>query len=87
MQKRKGFGRKREMLCGVMERHYRSPAPRRGLTARAAANGSGDYRRWYCQRVVVAGAITGGWQVTLYCADEAPALGASGIARGRCIRY
>ncbi len=27
-----------------------------------------------------------GWQVTLYCADEAPALGASGNA-GRCIRF
>lgn len=39
MQKRKGFGRKREMLCGVMEQALPLPAPRRGLTARAAANG------------------------------------------------
>ncbi len=40
MQKCKGFGRKREMLCGGDgTEHYRSPAPRRGLTARAAANG------------------------------------------------
>ncbi|BDY96273.1 hypothetical protein MUTS15_49300 [Escherichia coli] len=28
-----------------------------------------------------------GWQVTLYCADEAPALGASGNRQGRCIRF
>ncbi|MCS5948760.1 FAD-dependent oxidoreductase [Klebsiella pneumoniae subsp. pneumoniae] len=27
-----------------------------------------------------------GWQVTLYCADEAPAQGASGNRRARCIR-
>lgn len=40
MQKRKGFGRKREMLCGVMEQTLPlpSPAPRRGLTVRAATN-------------------------------------------------
>ncbi len=74
------------MLCGVMEQAYPSPAPRRGLTARAAANGKWDYRRRYCQRVVVAGVITARLQVALYCADEAPALGASGNRRGRCIR-
>lgn len=38
MQKRKGFGRKREMLCGVMEQTLPLPAPRRGLTVRAATN-------------------------------------------------
>ncbi len=75
------------MLCGVMEQTLPSPAPRRGLTARAAANGKRRFRRWYCQRVVVAGAITARLAVTLYCADEAPALGASGNRQGRCIRY
>ncbi len=74
------------MLCGVMEQTLPLPAPRRGLTARAVTNGKWRLSRRYCQRVVVAGAITARLAGKLYCADEAPALGASGNRQGARIR-
>ena len=56
---------------------------RRGLTARAAA---------IPEAAIIGGGIASallslallrrGWQVTLYCADDAPALGASGNRQG-----
>ncbi|XNM57074.1 hypothetical protein ACLK1S_14490 [Escherichia coli] len=65
MQKRKGFRREnREMLCGVMEQTDRSPAPRRGLTARAAANGKQRSGGGIATRLSLA-LLRRGWQVTL----------------------
>ncbi len=75
------------MLCGVMEQTLPLPCPRRGLTARAAANGKRRLSAVYCQRVVVAGAITARLAGNAYCADEAPALGASGNRQGALYRY
>ncbi|MBL7636331.1 bifunctional tRNA (5-methylaminomethyl-2-thiouridine)(34)-methyltransferase MnmD/FAD-dependent 5-carboxymethylaminomethyl-2-thiouridine(34) oxidoreductase MnmC [Atlantibacter hermannii] len=83
MQKSKGFGRKREMLTGVLE----NALPARSLTP------------WYqCQAAqgddvaIVGGGVASallalallrrGKQVTLYCEDDAPAQGASGNRQG-----
>lgn len=83
MKKNKGFGRKREMLVGVMEQDRPSPA-RTPWFARTASDGR--------ETAVVGGGIASallslallrrGWQVTLYCADDAPAAGASGNRQG-----
>lgn len=83
MTKTKGFGRKREMLVGVMERAIETPA-RTPWYARPAAQGK--------EVAIVGGGIASallslallrrGWQVTLYCEDDAPALGASGNRQG-----
>ncbi|XTZ39608.1 bifunctional tRNA (5-methylaminomethyl-2-thiouridine)(34)-methyltransferase MnmD/FAD-dependent 5-carboxymethylaminomethyl-2-thiouridine(34) oxidoreductase MnmC [Salmonella enterica] len=83
VQKRKGFGRKREMLTGVMEQAL-TPAPRTPWFAR-----SGTSKR---EVALVGGGVASallalallrrGWQVTLYCADQAPAQGASGNRQG-----
>lgn len=83
MKKTKGFGRKREMLVGVMEQDCPSPA-RTPWFARPASDGR--------ETAVVGGGIASallslallrrGWQVTLYCADDAPAAGASGNRQG-----
>ncbi|WP_342324228.1 bifunctional tRNA (5-methylaminomethyl-2-thiouridine)(34)-methyltransferase MnmD/FAD-dependent 5-carboxymethylaminomethyl-2-thiouridine(34) oxidoreductase MnmC [Kosakonia sp. BYX6] len=83
VQKSKGFGRKREMLTGVMENAL-SPAPRAPWFAR-----SGTTQR---EVALIGGGVASallslallrrGWQVTLYCADEAPATGASGNRQG-----
>nr|WP_249198880.1 bifunctional tRNA (5-methylaminomethyl-2-thiouridine)(34)-methyltransferase MnmD/FAD-dependent 5-carboxymethylaminomethyl-2-thiouridine(34) oxidoreductase MnmC [Enterobacter hormaechei] len=83
MRKTKGFGRKRDMLVGVMEQDLAIPAQapwfaRRASTSREVAIVGGG----------IAGALLSlallhrGWQVTLYCADEAPATGASGNRQG-----
>ncbi|MGL5602937.1 MAG: bifunctional tRNA (5-methylaminomethyl-2-thiouridine)(34)-methyltransferase MnmD/FAD-dependent 5-carboxymethylaminomethyl-2-thiouridine(34) oxidoreductase MnmC [Silvania sp.] len=83
VQKTKGFGRKREMLVGVMEQDLPSPA-RAPWFARPAS----EVR----ETAVIGGGIASallslallrrGWQVTLYCADDAPATGASGNRQG-----
>lgn len=83
VQKSKGFGRKREMLTGVMENAL-SSAPRAPWFAR-----SGTTQR---EVALIGGGVASallslallrrGWQVTLYCADEAPATGASGNRQG-----
>lgn len=83
MQKRKGFGRKREMLCGVMEQTLPLPcsAPwfnRTGSSKREAAIIGGGI----ASALLSLALLRRGWQVTLYCADEAPALGASGNRQG-----
>ena len=83
MRKTKGFGRKRDMLVGVMEQDLAIPAQapwfaRRASTSREVAIVGGG----------IAGALLSlallhrGWQVTLYCADEGPATGASGNRQG-----
>lgn len=83
MQKCKGFGRKREMLTGVLE-NPPTLAPRTPWFAR-----SGSRER---EAAIIGGGIASallslallrrGWQVTLYCADAAPAEGASGNRQG-----
>ena len=83
MQKTKGFGRKRDMLVGTMERTLDIPA-RAPWFARSASASR--------EVAIVGGGIASallslallhrGWQVTLYCADEAPANGASGNRQG-----
>lgn len=83
MQKRKGFGRKREMLTGEMQQTLSVP-PRTPWFARTPAAGQ--------EAAIVGGGIASallslallrrGWQVTLYCADDAPAKGASGNRQG-----
>ncbi len=82
--KRKGFGRKREMLVGTLNPDAAPPA-RAPWYARRPASGDKD-------AAIVGGGIasallalalqTRGWQVTLYCEDDAPARGASGNRQG-----
>jgi tRNA 5-methylaminomethyl-2-thiouridine biosynthesis bifunctional protein len=83
VQKVKGFGRKREMLVGVMEQDNASPArapwfARSGSEARETAIIGGGV----ASALLALALIQRGWQVTLYCADAAPAAGASGNRQG-----
>nr|WP_193568816.1 bifunctional tRNA (5-methylaminomethyl-2-thiouridine)(34)-methyltransferase MnmD/FAD-dependent 5-carboxymethylaminomethyl-2-thiouridine(34) oxidoreductase MnmC [Citrobacter sp. NCU1] len=83
MQKCKGFGRKREMLCGVMEQTLTQPSAspwflRRGTTKREAAIIGGGI----ASALLSLALLRRGWQVTLYCADKQPAQGASGNRQG-----
>ncbi|WP_241723120.1 bifunctional tRNA (5-methylaminomethyl-2-thiouridine)(34)-methyltransferase MnmD/FAD-dependent 5-carboxymethylaminomethyl-2-thiouridine(34) oxidoreductase MnmC [Raoultella sp. HC6] len=83
MHKHKGFGRKREMLIGEMSHELNLPA-RAPWFARTASE-----KR---EVAIIGGGIASallslallrrGWQVTLYCADDAPAKGASGNRQG-----
>jgi len=83
MTKTKGFGRKREMLTGKMDHHLETEA-RTPWYARPAAQGK--------EVAIIGGGVASallslallrrGWQVTLYCEDEAPAQGASGNRQG-----
>ncbi|EOV0646968.1 bifunctional tRNA (5-methylaminomethyl-2-thiouridine)(34)-methyltransferase MnmD/FAD-dependent 5-carboxymethylaminomethyl-2-thiouridine(34) oxidoreductase MnmC [Cronobacter turicensis] len=82
--KRKGFGRKREMLTGALSVDVPPPV-RAPWYARRPASGNKDV-------AIVGGGIASallalalqrrGWQVTLYCEDDAPAQGASGNRQG-----
>ena len=83
MHKRKGFGRKREMLSGVMENDVIC-APRAPWFARSGTDkqevalvGGG-----VASALLALALLRRGWQVTLYCADAAPAQGASGNRQG-----
>lgn len=83
MTKAKGFGRKRTMLTGVMaqELTHQTQTP---WYARPPALGK--------EVTIIGGGVASallalallrrGWQVTLYCADAAPAQGASGNRQG-----
>lgn len=83
MQKTKGFGRKRDMLVGRMEQTLDIPASAPWFARHASASR---------EVAIVGGGIASallslallhrGWQVTLYCADDAPASGASGNRQG-----
>ncbi|MGL5698398.1 MAG: bifunctional tRNA (5-methylaminomethyl-2-thiouridine)(34)-methyltransferase MnmD/FAD-dependent 5-carboxymethylaminomethyl-2-thiouridine(34) oxidoreductase MnmC, partial [Kluyvera sp.] len=83
MCKRKGFGRKREMLTGEIT----LPQPDATRTPWFARTGSKAR-----EVVIIGGGIASallslallrrGWSVTLYCADDAPAQGASGNRQG-----
>lgn len=83
MQKRKGFGRKRDMLAGVIPHKsaqklstpwYLRPA----ATVREAALVGGGV----ASALLALMLLRRGWQVTLYCEDNAPAQGASGNRQG-----
>jgi len=83
MRKTKGFGRKRDMLIGVMEQDLAIPAQapwfaRRASTSREVAIVGGGI----ASALLSLALLHRGWQVTLYCADEAPATGASGNRQG-----
>ena len=83
MRKSKGFGRKREMLIGEM----REPLPNAARAPWFARTGS-QVR----EAAIIGGGIASallslallrrGWSVTLYCADDEPAQGASGNRQG-----
>jgi tRNA 5-methylaminomethyl-2-thiouridine biosynthesis bifunctional protein len=83
MQKSKGFGRKREMLIGELTADAPVPArspwfARRGSDSREAAVIGGGI----ASALLSLALLRRGWQVTLYCADAAPANGASGNRQG-----
>lgn len=82
MRKTKGFGRKRDMLVGVMEQDLAIGAgpwfARRASTSREVAIVGGGI----ASALLSLALLHRGWQVTLYCADEAPATGASGNRQG-----
>ncbi|QLY66131.1 bifunctional tRNA (5-methylaminomethyl-2-thiouridine)(34)-methyltransferase MnmD/FAD-dependent 5-carboxymethylaminomethyl-2-thiouridine(34) oxidoreductase MnmC [Enterobacter asburiae] len=83
MQKTKGFGRKRDMLVGRMEQTLdipaRAPWFARGASAsrEVAIVGGG-----IASALLSLALLHRGWQVTLYCADDTPASGASGNRQG-----
>lgn len=83
MRKCKGFGRKREMLTGVMAQTGPQPvqAPwfaRRASEVRETAIIGGGI----ASALLALALLHRGWQVTLYCADADPAQGASGNRQG-----
>lgn len=83
MQKCKGFGRKREMLRGVMEHTLALPASTPWFSRQASEKrevaliGGG-----IASALLSLALLRRGWQVTLYCADDNPAQGASGNRQG-----
>lgn len=83
VSKRKGFGHKREMLCGELSSAPPLPASQPWYarpTARSqeiALAGGG-----IASATLALALLRRGWRVTLYCADAAPALGASGNRQG-----
>ncbi|QXA48887.1 bifunctional tRNA (5-methylaminomethyl-2-thiouridine)(34)-methyltransferase MnmD/FAD-dependent 5-carboxymethylaminomethyl-2-thiouridine(34) oxidoreductase MnmC [Enterobacter cancerogenus] len=83
MRKTKGFGRKRDMLVGEMEHTLTFPAQtpwfaRSPSASREAAIIGGGI----ASALLSLALLHRGWQVTLYCADSAPAAGASGNRQG-----
>lgn len=83
MHKTKGFGRKREMLVGEMTQPNALPArapwfARTGASTRETAIIGGGI----ASALLSLALLRRGWQVTLYCADDAPAQGASGNRQG-----
>ncbi|EOW6845983.1 bifunctional tRNA (5-methylaminomethyl-2-thiouridine)(34)-methyltransferase MnmD/FAD-dependent 5-carboxymethylaminomethyl-2-thiouridine(34) oxidoreductase MnmC [Cronobacter sakazakii] len=82
--KRKGFGRKREMLTGTLS-HDAPPPARAPWYARRPASGDKDVAiigGGIASSLLALGLLRRGWQVTLYCEDDAPAQGASGNRQG-----
>lgn len=81
--RRKGFGPKREMLCGQLAAAPACPLrqpwyARPGLQVHEIALIGGGI----ASATLALALLRRGWRVTLYCADEAPALGASGNRQG-----
>ena len=82
MQKCKGFGRKREMLCGVMEQTLARPPRLPGLHVPEQINAKPPLLVGDASALLSLALLRRGWQVTLYCADDNPAGGASGNRQG-----
>jgi tRNA 5-methylaminomethyl-2-thiouridine biosynthesis bifunctional protein len=82
MQKTKGFGRKRDMLVGRMEQTLDIPASAPWFARSASASAKWRYWRGIASALLSLALLHRGWQVTLYCADDAPASGASGNRQG-----
>ncbi|WP_300000979.1 bifunctional tRNA (5-methylaminomethyl-2-thiouridine)(34)-methyltransferase MnmD/FAD-dependent 5-carboxymethylaminomethyl-2-thiouridine(34) oxidoreductase MnmC [uncultured Cedecea sp.] len=83
MEKRKGFGLKRSMLVGEMTvsapQNLRTPwYARSGSQQREVALIGGGV----ASALLALALLRRGWEVTLYCADDAPAQGASGNRQG-----
>ena len=81
--RRKGFGHKREMLCGVLRQAPDLPAAQPWYARPAAQeNEAAIVGGGVASAVLALALLRRGWRVTLYCADEAAALGASGNRQG-----
>ncbi|MEG9540497.1 tRNA (5-methylaminomethyl-2-thiouridine)(34)-methyltransferase MnmD, partial [Pantoea piersonii] len=81
--RRKGFGHKREMLCGVLRQAPDLPAVQPWYARPAAQeNEAAIVGGGVASAVLALALLRRGWRVTLYCADEAAALGASGNRQG-----
>ena len=81
--RRKGFGPKREMLCGSLEAapaltHRQPWYARPALSGKEIALVGGGV----ASATLALALLRRGFRVTLYCADEAPALGASSNRQG-----
>ena len=83
MTKSKGFGRKREMLTG-RRASAEAAALRAPWFARqpAAAQEAAIVGGGVASALLALALLRRGWQVTLYCEDDAPAQGASGNRQG-----
>ncbi|MCK8342974.1 FAD-dependent oxidoreductase, partial [Erwinia amylovora] len=79
MNKRKGFGDKREMLTGRLPESV-STQPRTPWSARPAADGDdiAIAGGGIASALLALALLRRGKKVTLYCADAGPAQGASG---------
>ncbi|WP_312631630.1 bifunctional tRNA (5-methylaminomethyl-2-thiouridine)(34)-methyltransferase MnmD/FAD-dependent 5-carboxymethylaminomethyl-2-thiouridine(34) oxidoreductase MnmC [Pantoea piersonii] len=81
--RRKGFGHKREMLCGVLRQAPDLPAAQPWYARPAAQeNEAAIVGGGVASAVLALALLRRGWRVTLYCADEAAALGSSGNRQG-----
>jgi len=81
--RRKGFGHKREMLCGVLRQAPDLPAAQPWYARPATQeNEAAIVGGGVASAVLALALLRRGWRVTLYCADEAAALGASGNRQG-----
>lgn len=88
MRKTKGFGRKRDMLVGVMEQDLAIPAQaprfaRRASTSREVAIVGGGI----ASALLSLALLHRGWQVTLYCADGRRRRAHQATVRARFIPY
>lgn len=83
VERRKGFGHKREMLCGTLPRAVTSPPPRPWFSRKASASQDiaiiGGGIASACLSLAL---LRRGYQVSLYCADACPAQNASGNRQG-----
>ena len=82
----KGFGRKREMLCGVMEQTLARPPRLPGLHVPEQINAKPPLLVGIASALLSLALLRRGWQVTLYCADAKPAGAHPAIVRARSIR-
>jgi len=83
VKRRKGFGHKREMLCGTLAHAADLPATQPWYARPAAReNEVAIVGGGVASATLALALLRRGWRVTLYCADGAAALGASGNRQG-----